>query len=153
MIVALCAGVALLSLVTGDKNLRPFPRFVYGNLLGILVPLPLFLLLCTQDRFPLGLWWAKAPLLFGIDWFVETAQSFGYSLFGRTFDLCDIMTSGHVQVSASSRGCSQSGSLQRPPNRETDSGLIESDCCHRPEPRPVMITAYSRSASRTPSAT
>jgi len=60
MIVALCAGVALLSLVTGDKNLRPFPRFVYGNLLGILVPLPLFLLLCTQDRFPLGLWWAKA---------------------------------------------------------------------------------------------
>jgi hypothetical protein len=67
MIVVLCAGVIVLTLVTGDKNRRPFPRFVYGNLLGILAPLPLFLLLCTQDRFLLELWWAKAPLLFGID--------------------------------------------------------------------------------------
>jgi len=92
MIVVLCAGIALLSLVTGDKNRRLFPRFVYGNLLGILVPLPLSTLLSTQDRFPLGLWWAKALLGFGIDCFVETAQSFGYPLFGRTFDLCDIMT-------------------------------------------------------------
>ena len=54
MIVVLCARVALLSLVTGDKNLRPFPRFVYGNLLGILVPLPLFLLLVYSGSVPTG---------------------------------------------------------------------------------------------------
>jgi hypothetical protein len=83
--------VALLHFVTGPRYSGPFPAFVNGYLIDILLPFALYFLLCPQDvRHPfLRPWFVKAAPVFAIGVAVETAQYFGVPIFGRTFDPVD----------------------------------------------------------------
>jgi predicted permease len=83
--------VGLLHFATGENYRGPFPVFVNGYLIDILLPMALYLLLglfavkwirSTPFR-------AVAVFLFGC--VVETSQYLGYPLFGSTFDPLDIL--------------------------------------------------------------
>jgi hypothetical protein len=86
--------VAGLHFVIGRNYQGPFPKIVNGYLIDLVLPLALYILICTQDRPPLGIWWVRALLVFGIGCFVEAAQFLGYPLFGSTFDPWDILMYG-----------------------------------------------------------
>ena len=88
-IIALAVG--LLHFVTGEAYPGPFPLFVNGYLIDILLPMTLVLLL---GLVPVQL--IQAPsrrvalvFLFGI--LVETSQYLGFSFLGSTFDPLDVL--------------------------------------------------------------
>lgn len=85
--------IALLHVVTGPQYAGPFPEFVNGYLIDILLPMGLYLLLCPQDdkiRW-INPWYVKAAPVFLIGVVVETLQYFGHPVFGRTFDPLDYL--------------------------------------------------------------
>lgn len=85
--------VALLHFVTGPGYKGPFPDFVNGYLIDILLPFALYFLLCPQDlttRF-LRPWWAKAIPVFMIGLATEISQYLGVPIFGQTYDPLDIL--------------------------------------------------------------
>ena len=89
------AGIALivgaLHFVTGENYQGPFPIFVNGYLIDILLPMTLFLLMGLFQnkiiRSPLF----RACAVFGFGCFVEASQYFGRPIFGSTFDPLDIL--------------------------------------------------------------
>jgi ABC-type cobalamin transport system permease subunit len=83
--------VAGLHFVTGENYLGPFPLFVHGYLIDILLPMTLYLLLGLIEVkwIRSTLFRAAAVFLFGC--IVETSQYLGYPLFGNTFDPLDIL--------------------------------------------------------------
>jgi hypothetical protein len=88
--------VALLHFVTGRAYKGPYPEFVNGYLLDILLPFALYFLLCPQDaifRF-LRPWFVKGLPVFAIGFSVEVAQFYGVPIFGRTFDPLDFVMYG-----------------------------------------------------------
>jgi len=93
VIVCFMVSIALLHVVTGSHYAGPFPEFVNGYMIDILLPAGLYLLLCPQDekvRF-LRPWYVKAIPVFLIGALVETLQYLGYPVFGRTFDPLDYL--------------------------------------------------------------
>lgn len=91
IVTIIALSVGLLHFVTGENYRGPFPVFVNGYLIDILLPMALYLLLglfvvkwirSTPFR-------AVAVFLFGC--VVETSQYLGYPLFGSTFDPLDIL--------------------------------------------------------------
>jgi len=89
-IIALIVG--LLHFVTGENYRGPFPVFVNGYLIDILLPMVMYLLLGLIE-----VKWIQSPIfraaavfLFGC--VVETSQYLGYPLFGSTFDPLDILS-------------------------------------------------------------
>jgi hypothetical protein len=83
--------VGLLHFVIGENYRGPFPAFVNGYLIDILLPMVLYLLLGL-----LGAQWIRSPILraaavFIFGCVVETSQYLGHPFFGSAFDPLDIL--------------------------------------------------------------
>lgn len=88
---SIAVPTALLHFVTGTSYSGPFPEFVNGYLIDILLPFALYFLLCPQDARIVWLrrWYVKAVPVLLIGFVVETAQYFGVMVFGSTYDPLD----------------------------------------------------------------
>lgn len=100
VIISIMIPIALLHFFTGSNYRGPYPGFVNGYLLDILLPFALYFLLCLNEFFPLRLWIVKSILVFGVGCSVEIAQFFGVPIFGRTFDPLDFIMYGIGVISA-----------------------------------------------------
>jgi len=85
--VSVMIPIALLHFLTGRNYKGPYPHFVNGYLLDILVPFGFYIILCL----PLRNWIIKGGLVFGAASIVEITQLFGAPIFGRTFDPLDFI--------------------------------------------------------------
>jgi hypothetical protein len=96
IIVAIQLPIAGLHFVTGSRYAGPFPVFVNGYLLDILLPLGFYFLLCMPNIRPTVLhrWYARCILVFTAATGAELAQYHGIDLFGSTFDPLDIVMYG-----------------------------------------------------------
>jgi hypothetical protein len=90
LVVAIMIGIALLHFVTGSQYRGPFPLFVNGYLIDLLLPFGFYFLLCLNDNIILESWLAKGALIFCAAFCVEMAQYRGLPLFGSTYDPWDI---------------------------------------------------------------
>jgi hypothetical protein len=90
VITSLALAVGALHFIKGENYQGPFPVFVNGYLIDILLPMVLFLLMSLfQNRLirsPLF----RACAVFGFGCLVEASQYFGRPIFGSTFDPVDI---------------------------------------------------------------
>ena len=90
-ITGIALTVGALHFITGENYQGPFPVFVNGYLIDVLLPMALYLLLSLFEskliRAPLF----RACTVFGFGCFVEASQYFGYPIFGSTFDPFDIL--------------------------------------------------------------
>ena len=91
IVVAICLGVGGLHFVTGPAYAGPFPGFVNGYLIDILLPFAMTLLLGIQESRVLRRNEVRVPLVFGVGFVTETLQYFGVPVFGRTFDPLDYL--------------------------------------------------------------
>jgi glycopeptide antibiotics resistance protein len=99
-IVFLVVPISLIHFFTGSNYRGPFPGFVNGYLLDILVPLAFYFLLCLNEFSLLRSWILKSILVFGFASSVEIAQFFGAPIFGQTFDPVDFFMYGIGVISA-----------------------------------------------------
>jgi hypothetical protein len=91
VVVAIALGVGLLHFVTGPGYRGPFPAFVNGYLIDVLLPFAAYLLLGVPAR-PFALRGVtRASIVLGIGVTVEMLQFFGVPIFGRTFDPLDFL--------------------------------------------------------------
>jgi glycopeptide antibiotics resistance protein len=90
VIVAIMIPIALLHFLTGSHYQGPFPLFVNGYLLDILIPFGFYFLLCLNEYFILKSWLFKGFAIFMAAVSVEIAQYLGIPLLGSTFDAMDI---------------------------------------------------------------
>ena len=91
LITLIALAVGLLHFITGENYRGPFPHFVNGYLIDILLPMTLYLLMGMFETR-----WIRSPIFRAIAVFlfgcvVETSQHLGYPLFGSTFDPLDIL--------------------------------------------------------------
>jgi hypothetical protein len=91
IIVAIALSVAALHFVTGENYQGPFPLFVNGYLIDILLPMELILLMTLFENRIINAAWFRAVAVFGFGCFVEASQYFGRPFFGSTFDPLDIL--------------------------------------------------------------
>ncbi len=91
LITIIALAVGLLHFVTGENYRGPFPVFVNGYLIDILLPMTMYFLLSLIEVkwIQSALFRVVAVFLFGC--FVETSQYLGYPLFGSTFDPLDVL--------------------------------------------------------------
>lgn len=94
VVVGIMIPIALLHFVTGSHYWGPYPRFVNGYLLDILIPFGFYFLLSLIDAALLESWIVKGLLVFGAASAVEIAQLFGLAVLGRTFDPADLLMYG-----------------------------------------------------------
>jgi glycopeptide antibiotics resistance protein len=94
LIICMVIPIALLHLFTGSSYKGPYPEFVNGYLLDILVPFAFYFLLCIPKTTLLRLWIVRSTLVFGGSCLVEIAQLVGVPIFGRTYDPIDIIMYG-----------------------------------------------------------
>jgi len=93
-VVCMVVPIALLHFFTGSAYKGPWPEFINGYLMDILVPFAFYLLLTLQETALLEPWPVKALLVFGAAACVEIAQYVGVPIFGRTFDPLDFAMYG-----------------------------------------------------------
>ena len=91
VIVAIMIPIALLHFVTGEHYRGPYPLFVNGYLLDILLPLGFYFLLCLSENLIFRSWLVRGALVFGAAFAVEMGQRMGFPLLGRTYDPWDIV--------------------------------------------------------------
>jgi glycopeptide antibiotics resistance protein len=91
VVVCLVVPIALLHFFTGSAYRGPWPEFVNGYLLDILVPFAFYFLLVLPEMSLLRPWPVKALLVFGAGASVEIAQYFGAPILGQTFDPLDFV--------------------------------------------------------------
>jgi len=91
IVVAICLGVGGLHFVTGPSYDGPFPAFVNGYLIDLLLPFAMCLLLGIQEFKVFRGRALRLTLVFGVGFVTETLQYFGFPLFGRTFDPLDYL--------------------------------------------------------------
>jgi len=84
-------GVAALHLVTGESYRGPFPLFVNGYMIDILLTMTLVLLLGLVGSRLIRSALFRGVAVFGFGCFVEASQYFGRPFFGSTFDPLDIL--------------------------------------------------------------
>jgi hypothetical protein len=94
VVVSMVIPIALLHFFTGSNYRGPYPGFVNGYLLDILVPFAFYFLLCLKEFSLLKSWIVKSVLVFGAASLVEIAQLFGVPIFGQTFDPVDFTMYG-----------------------------------------------------------
>ena len=94
VVVAIMVPIALLHFATGSHYGGPFPLFVNGYLIDILLPFGLYLLLCLNNNVILNSWFVKALLIFTTAAAVELVQYNGIPLLGSTFDPLDFLMYG-----------------------------------------------------------
>ncbi len=92
-IVVICIAVlvGLLHFVTGPGYSGPFPDFVNGYLIDILLPLSMYLVIGVARLSMLKSDVVRALLVFAVGATTETMQYFGVPIFGRTFDPLDYL--------------------------------------------------------------
>jgi hypothetical protein len=83
--------VGALHFITGEYYQGPFPVFVNGYLIDILLPMTLFLLMGLFQNKLIRSTCFRACAVFGFGCLVEASQYFGYPIFGNTFDPFDII--------------------------------------------------------------
>jgi len=91
VITIIAIGTAVLHFVTGTQYSGPFPVFVNGYLIDILLPMTLVLLMGLFNNKLLRSPFFRASAVFAIGCLVEFSQYAGYPLFGSTFDPLDIL--------------------------------------------------------------
>lgn len=93
VVVVICVAVAALHLVTGPHYAGPFRAFITGYLIDLVLPFSLVLLLGVGLASRPGLCTplTRACIVFCIGAVVEGSQYFGIPLFGRTFDIIDLL--------------------------------------------------------------
>jgi len=91
IIVSIALLVAALHFVTGENYQGPFPLFVNGYLIDILLPMELILLMGLIEHKVINSAWFRAGAVFGFGCVVEASQFFGRPFFGSTFDPLDIL--------------------------------------------------------------
>jgi hypothetical protein len=89
IVVGIALGVGALHFLTGPGYRGPFPVFVNGCMIDILLPLALVLILGVAEQPLLRSDIVRGVLVFGIGAVTETLQYFGVSIFGQTFDPLD----------------------------------------------------------------
>lgn len=91
IVVFIALIVGALHFVTGENYRGPFPVFVNGYLIDILLPMTLFLLMGLIESRIINSVVLRAIAVFGFGCLVETSQYFGRPFFGSTFDPFDIL--------------------------------------------------------------
>ena len=91
VITLIALTVGALHFVTGAEYRGPFPAFVNGYMIDILLPMTLFLLMGLFKNKIIHSALFRACAVFGFGCFVEASQYFGHPLFGSTFDPLDIL--------------------------------------------------------------
>jgi len=91
IITGIAMTVGALHFITGEDYRGPFPVFVNGYLIDILLPMTLFLLMCLFQNKVIRSTAFRACAIFGFGCLVEASQYFGYPIFGNTFDPFDIL--------------------------------------------------------------
>ena len=88
-IIALVVG--LLHFITGENYPGPFPVFVNGYLIDILLPMTLFILMGLIESKVIGSVLFRACEVFGFGCLMEASQYLGHPFFGSMFDPLDIL--------------------------------------------------------------
>src|SRR5512146_2898946 len=91
VITLLALAVGALHFITGENYQGPFPIFVNGYLIDILLPMALYLLMSLFPNKLLRSRLFRACAIFGFGCFVEVSQYFGHPVFGSTFDPLDVL--------------------------------------------------------------
>lgn len=91
LITLIALTVGLLHFVTGENYRGPFPGFVNGYLIDVLLPMALYLLMGLFETKWLRSTLFRAASVFLFGCVVETSQYLGYPLFGSTFDPLDVL--------------------------------------------------------------
>ena len=91
VITLIAIAVAALHFLTGEEYQGPFPAFVNGYLIDVLLPMVLFLLMGLIENRLIRSAFFRACAVFGIGCMVEASQGRGRPIFGSTFDLLDML--------------------------------------------------------------
>lgn len=91
IVVAICLLVGLLHFVAGPGYSGPWPRFVRGYLIDIVLPFALYLLLGVSWRVLAESRLARVLVVLAVGGTVEGLQYFGWPVFGATFDPLDLV--------------------------------------------------------------
>jgi hypothetical protein len=91
LVVGICLVVGLLHLVAGPTYRGPWPGFVRGYLIDIVLPFALYLLLGVSWRVLAGSRLARALLVLAVGGTVEGLQDLALPVFGATFDPLDFV--------------------------------------------------------------
>ena len=94
VVVFIALIVGLLHFVTGPGYRGPFPAFVNGYLIDILLPFAMYLVLGIADQSILHSSIVRGTLVFAVGAITETLQYFGVPIFGQTFDSLDYLMFG-----------------------------------------------------------
>lgn len=94
IVVVIALAVGLLHFLTGPEYGGPFPVFVNGYLIDILLPFAMFLVPSVADQPVLRNRIVRAAGVFGVGAVTETLQYFGVPIFGSTFDWLDYLMFG-----------------------------------------------------------
>ena len=94
IVVFIAVVVGLLHFLTGPGYRGPFPAFVNGYMIDILLPFAMYLVLGVTKQSILHSGIARGVFVFAIGAIAETLQYFGVPIFGRTFDLLDYLMFG-----------------------------------------------------------
>jgi hypothetical protein len=92
--VCIAVAVGLLHFLTGPGYRGPFPVFVNGYMIDILLPFAMYLVLGIANQSILRSGVARGGFVFAVGAVTETLQYFGVPIFGRTFDLLDYLMYG-----------------------------------------------------------
>ena len=88
-IIALTVGT--LHFIKGENYQGPFPIFVNGYLIDILLPMTLYLMMILFQNKLIRSSLFRACAVFGFGCVVEASQYFGYPIFGSIFDPLDFL--------------------------------------------------------------
>lgn len=91
IITLIALGTGAFHFVTGENYQGPFPLFVNGYLIDILLPMTLVLLMGLFGNRVIRSPLFRAGAVFGFGCFVEASQYFGRPFFGSTFDPLDLL--------------------------------------------------------------
>jgi hypothetical protein len=91
VVVGICLAVGLLHFVAGSTYRGPWPGFVRGYLIDIVLPFALYLLLGVSWRVLAGSRLARALVVLAVGGTVEGLQYLGLPVFGATFDPLDLV--------------------------------------------------------------
>jgi hypothetical protein len=94
IVVFIAVLVGLLHFLTGPGYRGPFPAFVNGYMIDILLPFAMYLVLGIAKQSVLRSGIARGGFVFAVGATTETLQYFGVPIFGRTFDVLDYLMFG-----------------------------------------------------------
>jgi hypothetical protein len=91
VVTGIALTVGALHFLKGENYQGPFPIFVNGYLIDILLPMVLYLLMSLFQNRLIRSALFRACAVFGFGCTVEASQYFGRPIFGNTFDPFDIV--------------------------------------------------------------